>query len=562
MKRFFSIVLSALLAAGSLAGCSGGGDQAASGGTSSAAEGSQASSSSAASAPAVSDKAPGEMPIVDEPITLSIFFQQEPQVLDYEDNKLTKFLEEKTNIHIEWNLVLSKDKDQKLNLLLATGQDLPDVFMGGMTTALLVDYAGQGLVVPLNDYIDNSSKWFVEMLEDLPEVKKMITAPDGNIYGLPSINTERPNMMPYRCWINQTWLDNLGLEMPTTTDEFKSVLEAFKTQDPNGNGQADEIAFMGASGGWATNPEAFLMNSFMQYHPTFRYNVVDGQVTPVFTYDEYREGLKYLNDLCQNGLLDPSSFTQDVAQLKQIFENPDIAILGSLVAGGPNTYSNMNGERFKEYVAVPPLKGPEGVQYAAYNPYQYLNQAFCYVITRDCENPEAAFRLCDLMYSEEVSMFTRLGEKGTDWVEAPEGSIGVDGEPAMYEAILVYGTDQQSHWQNRNPYYNFFGNKCVRSEDPYELQGYLWDVMLQYEPYIPAEENCLPPIINTAEEAKEFNEITTVLYQYVDESRVKFITSGGIDEGWQAYLDELNNIGLDRAVELTQAAYDRYMEAE
>ena len=77
-----------------------------------------------------------------------------------------------------------------------------------------------------------------------------------------------------------------------------------------------------------------------------------------------------------------------------------------------------------------------------------------------------------------------------------------------------------------------------------------------------AEENCLPPIINTAEEAKEFNEITTVLYQYVDESRVKFITSGGIDEGWQAYLDELNNIGLDRAVELTQAAYDRYMEAE
>ena len=98
----------------------------------------------------------------------------------------------------------------------------------------------------------------------------------------------------------------------------------------------------------------------------------------------------------------------------------------------------MNGERYKDYVAVPPLMGPAGVRLSNYNPYQYVNQANCYVITKACTDPEAAFRFCDFMYSQDVSMRTRLGEPGTDWIPAPAGRSGVDGEPALYEAILVY----------------------------------------------------------------------------------------------------------------------------
>jgi hypothetical protein len=126
----------------------------------------------------------------------------------------------------------------------------------------------------------------------------------------------------------------------------------------------------------------------------------------------------------------------------------------------------------------------------------------------------------------------------------------------------VYGSEQKSHWQNRNPYYNFFDNKGVASSDPYTLQDYLWNTMLTYKPYAPSRESCIPPLIYTVEEAQELNDINTALIQYVDETRVRWITSGGIERDWAGYLRELDTIGLKRVVEITQAAYDRFMSAE
>ena len=518
---------------------------------------------------ATQKKAPGALPIVDQPQTIRIFFQQEPQVLDYANNKLTAYLEGKTNIKIDWDLVLAKDKTQKMNLILATNQGLPDVFMGGMDTSLVVAYAAQGTFVPLNKYIDNDSKYLQEVFKQIPDLKKIMTAPDGNIYALPSVNLSEPNMMASRLWINKTWLEKLKLNVPTTTDELKAVLAAFKANDPNGNGKADEIALMGATTGWNTNIETFVLNSFLQYpntasypNSTQRYTAENGVVQAPFTKDAYREGLKYLNDLVKSELLDASSFTQDIAQLKQIFESPNAARLGAVASGGPNAHANMGGDRFKDYVVVPPLKGPKGVRLANYNPYQYVNQANCYVITKACKNPEAAFRFADLMYSQDVSMRTRLGEPGTDWVMNPTGKTAVDGGSALFEPILVYGSQQKSHWQNRNVYYNFFDNKGVKSDNPFELQGLLWKTMLQYKPYVPAVENCMPPLIFTAEESKELNEINSVLNQFIDENRVKFILGGNIDAGWNAYIAELDKIGLKRVVEITQASYNRYKNAK
>jgi len=568
MKKLLCITIALVLLIASFAGCSSSsktGDSSTPAGTSSGSAGSSSGSSLGSSTGSSSTektgKAPGEMPIVDEPYTLRIFFQQEPQVLDYEDNKLTKFLEEKTGIKIQWDLVTSKDKTQKMNLILATGQDLPDVFMGGMDTSLLIEYAAQGVFVPLNQYIENSSLWFKEVMAEFPELEGIMTAPDGNIYALPSINLSEPNMMASRMWINKVWLDKLGLDVPKTTEELKAVLKAFKENDPNGNGKADEIPLMGATTGWNTGVETYIMNSFLQYPGhTIRYTLNNSKIDAPYVKEEYKEGLKYLNELVKEGLLDKSSFTQDNAQMKQIFENPDVAIVGCVTSGGPNAHANMSSPRYRDYVVVPPLKGPKGVQYTQYNPYQYVNQANCYVITSACKNPEAAFRFADVMYSQEVSMFTRLGEPGTDWIPNPEGKTAVDGGPALFEAILVYGSDQKSHWQNRNPYYNFFDNKGVRTDDPFELQAYLWDAMLQYKPYVPAVETCMPPLINTLEEAEELNKLNTILNQFIDETRVKFITEGNIDEKWQSYINELENIGYKKVIEIYQAAYDRFRE--
>ncbi|GHV92050.1 ABC transporter substrate-binding protein [Spirochaetia bacterium] len=532
--------------------------------------GKKAESPAASGAQALSGMAPGTLPVTKDPVTLKIFYQQEPQVLDFVDNKLTKYLEKQTGVKIEWDLVLSRDKTTKLNLLLATGQNLPDVFMGGMDTSLVVAYADQGAFVPLDNYIANSSKWFKDVVAQFPELTKMMTTPDGHIYALPNIADAEPNNLSSRMWMNKVWLDKLGLQVPTTTEEFRTVLRAFKTRDPNGNGRADEIPLMGgATGGWGTMVDTFIMNAFMQYPQEYyatagiRFNVSQGKVVPIYNQDGYKEGISFLNELVKEGLLDAASYTQDTAQLKQIFETPNIAILGTIAAGGPNTIADMaNSRRYRDYVVVPPIKGPKGVQYAAYKAYGFFNNPNCWVISSTCKDPEAAFRLGDYFFSSEISMFGRLGEPGTDYIPNPVGKKAVDGGDALFEAVLVYGSEQKSHWQNRNPYYNFFDNKGVASADPFTLQDLLYNAMLQYKPYAPPRESVLPPLIYTIDEARELNDINTALLQYVDETRVRWITSGGIDRDWDAYLKELDTIGLKRVVEITQAAYDRFANAK
>jgi putative aldouronate transport system substrate-binding protein len=517
----------------------------------------------------ISNLPPGTLPVTAEPVTLRIFYQQESQVLDYVDNKLTKHLEEKTNIHIDWDLVSSRDKTQKLNLLLATGQGLPDVFMGGMDTSLLVDYASQGIFIPLENYIENSSKWFKDVLALYPETKKMMTTPDGHIYALPSLSFVEPNMISSRLWMNKAWLDKLGLAVPTTTEEFRNVLRAFKTRDPNGNGRADEIPFIGATNGWNTIVDTFILNAFLQYPTTsngtgaIRYIISpNGKVVPVFAQEEYRDGIMYLNELMREGLLDQVTFTQDVSQLRQVFESPGPELIGALTAGGANTFADrVNSMRYQDYVAVPPIAGPKGLRYAAYNPYGYYNSPNCYVITNQCKNPEAAFRFADYLYSEEISLWGRLGEPGVDYIPNP-GKKALDGGDALYEQVLVWGVQQKAHWQYTHPFYNFFDAKSVLNPDPFYLTNILWNAMLAYRPYAPAAASCLPPLIYKVDEARELNDINTALIQYIDETRVRWITSGGADREWANYLRELDRIGLKRVMEITQAAYDRFMSAK
>lgn len=94
-------------------------------------------------------------------------------------------------------------------------------------------------------------------------MKSSITAPDGNIYALPQINECYHCDNALKLWINKAWLDKLGLQLPTTTEEFYQVMKAFKEQDPNGNGKNDELPLTGSDEMWAGNVSAFLMNAFI-----------------------------------------------------------------------------------------------------------------------------------------------------------------------------------------------------------------------------------------------------------------------------------------------------------
>jgi len=293
---------------------------------------------------------PGELPIVKEPVTLSILHVKHENVEDYVNNKMTKWMEEQTGVKIEWVLVPSQDATQRVNLLLSTQVDMPDIFMipTGLTNEVISDMADQGVFLQLDAMIENLSHWYKERREQDPLIEQMMKLPDGHEYVLPKVVLSEPNAMSRRAWINQKWLDNLGLQTPTTTDELVEVLRAFKNNDPNGNGKKDEIAFMGSTTGWSAYPEEYILNSFLKYSRSTPYYIDNGKFEAAYDKDAYREGLKYMHLLCaKEGLLDPASYTQENSQLQQLFDNEEIALVGLATGGGTFIWAPMDGERVR-----------------------------------------------------------------------------------------------------------------------------------------------------------------------------------------------------------------------
>ncbi len=258
-------------------------------------------------------------------------------------------------------------------------------------------YSTQGAFLPLNELIENQGKNTNKMFQDNPEIQSTITAVDGNIYHC---------SMSQKMWIYEPWLKKLNLDMPETTDELYEVLKAFKKNDPNGNGKPDEIPLSISPKSWSSSIDAFLLNSFI-YNPVYGSSykhifIKDNKLDVAYNKPEWREGLRYLNRLYAEGLLAPESFTQDDNQLIQIGENPDTVFCGASTGGHQGVFTQLLGDtgRWKEYKTVPPLKGPNGVQYAALDSTGLIPGAF--VITKKARHPELALRWADGLYEREA----------------------------------------------------------------------------------------------------------------------------------------------------------------
>lgn len=537
-----------------LSGCSGGGD-----------EGSGGKVDSSKPAAAAVNPA-GQFPITNEKTTIKVLMKGSASVEDFATNEFTKWLEQKTNIHIEWEVAPEKSATEKLNLVLSSG-DYPDVIMGfGVSPTQMMINGSQGVFLPLNSLIDKYGVEIQKMFKENPIYKDLITAPDGNIYALPQVNECYHCMYKQRMWIHKPWLDKLGLKMPTTTDEFYEVLKAFKTKDPNGNGKADEIPLSGSIQAGASNLfseqmlDSFLMNAFTYDHDTKKLYLDNGKVTVPYNKPEWKEGLKYIRKLYAEGLIDPQALTQDNNQLKKLGENPDTVILGASSGHNMGSLTTLGAKsgRWLTYEAVPPLKGPNGFQTAAYHPYVVGNGQ--YIITKNAKNPEAAFRLADFLFnSPDTALRWYAGVEGKEWRYAEKGEIGINGKPAIWKQLTPWGGVQNVNWGQTGPGYRSSDFRLGEAQNPEQpLEVILYNQTKEkMEPYQMKIDKVMPPVFFTAEQASEIADMEKTILDHVKEMMARFITGDSdIDKGWDAYVKNLDNMNLKRYLEIYQTAYD------
>ncbi len=517
------------------------------------------------SAPASGVSAPGVFPITKQKVTLRFFGVQDPRVQNLETtNWFTQYLENKTNVHIQWDLVPSAGLDEKRKLLLASG-DYPDVLWGdGVTRDEMVTYGPSGAFVALNKLIDANAPELKKVFATHPGVKEAITAPDGNIYGMPFLSECYHCSLSQKMWVERDWLKTLGLKMPTTTDEFYAMLKAFKEKDPNGNGKADEIPLSGAfKGGWNSLPYDFPMNAFVYNDGDLHLMVNDGKVGFAANKPEWRDGLRYMNKLFKEGLVDPASFTQDAAQLQRLGENPDAVILGAAGGGWPGNFITWNSpsKRSTLYDILPPITGPKGQRNTGYYPQDPFAGNF--VITKAAKTPEIAVKWADQFYTDEVTLMTSFGREGQEWNWASPGDIGINGKPAIWKMGTPLATPQAVTWYISGIFNNDarfrLGQAFPKDADPFDpanLELLLYRGSAQYETAKPKQ--YYPTIWMTKDVSNELTQLETAIKEYVSESTAKFIVGDmSIDSDWDSYVREFDKLNLARVLQIRQQAYDK-----
>ena len=465
------------------------------------------------------------------------------------DLRFWQWLEEYTNVHIEWEVHSNADYATVVTTRLASGEIGTDI-MNVSSILNGVNAGMSGLAAPLS--LDNMPNIVAYDRDVLPIIITNNTAADGNIY------TISGNVSPdigHICFMyNTEWLEKIGKEVPTTLEEFYDVCVAMKEAgDLNGNGEADEIVLTSSDLGNVVN---MLGNAFglVQYEDCDAFGVdADGKVFAEIVTEAERECWEYVAKLYSEGILDQgiSKTSADEMSQKIAADNVGIFIYYSAFAV---TYGNLTSAGQADpttchYALGEALTGPRGDKF-----YSLRNRAgsdSC-IVNAKSDKIDLATRWLDVLTCDPVVLKVRTcGWEGEHYTIDDAGEMHLimpeDGS-AWSISDLGCGQIAMPHYQNYDQLMN-------------SKRQYQW-YMDQYNNLLEKSDWVAPgvPIIGayTEEEQELIDNSKQDCNAYFKEMRAKFITGEeDIATGWDTYVETIYALGLGDWIEAEQMIYER-----
>ena len=289
----------------------------------------------------------------------------------------------------------------------------------------------------------------------------------------------------------------------------------------------------------------------------------DGTASAAFTTEGWKDGLEYISKLFDEGLILSESLTMDTTQFKTLLNAEENVVFAFTYMGA---YDSVRSD---DYICIDTLTGPDGVNWASFEP---SSAKVTFMVTANCENPEAAFRLGDLMSSEKIGISQRFGWEGIDWdyaenvkdISSYVASVdGFDLSIRVYDDNTFWGGSETQHssWLQRGPYVRDYGVANGMAVDPSSMSQTTTnfnEAQVLYQEAARHPENC-PKVLNfTTDEEEEISDIATSLKNYVNEFKAG-VLSGNIDleAEWDNYLNEVDKIGLETWLDVLTAAFAR-----
>ncbi|MDE7261588.1 MAG: extracellular solute-binding protein [Oscillospiraceae bacterium] len=495
-----------------------------------------------------------------------------------DSNPVLMDLAEKAGVEIEWDL-MSDSLGEKVGVLIG-GMQLPDAFIAVNFSATDInDYGADGTFIDLTGYITPETMPNLSaILEKHPEIKSAITQADGCIYGLPSAEMMGTAAVgasddmsiysiPEFSMINKTWLDELGLAVPTNLTELHDALVAFRDNDMatrSGNAAGSTIPMSTGYDQWCWGQEIFYSGfGFTNFTSDVCADLVanpDGTVEFVSATDKYRDAVTYFHDWYAEGLMDLEMFSQSTSQL--------IAKVSQGRVGVTTWWyiEEIAGEHADDFVFLPPMYGPEGTEYAntrnvtvrAGTPISSGNLN----ITSACGNPELLCKYFDQWYDPEVVMQLQYAPIGIYFTEKDASGVWqVITEEAAQAEFGKSSGELKGQYEVYGPrlilpeYYNSVFYMEDRATERLE------DLMNEWMPYVDSTVYYPADVTFTNDELETISRFKADFTSQVAEYEGTWLKNGGpTDDEWNAYLQMLeDSCGMSRLLDVYQSAYNRYM---
>lgn len=501
------------------------------------------------------------MPIVTQPLTLSYWVETSPNITvtspTFNDISLYKELEKRSGIHLDFQHPPTGPNQgrEQFNLMIASGKYadiietnwLNGYYQGGPAKALR-----DGVIVRLNDMLEQNAPNLKKVLDEHPEWRKQVVTDEGDIYAFPFLRGDPALQTFGGAVIREDWLKKVGLEMPTTIDEWHTALLAFKEKDPNGNGQKDEWPFSpwyGSLRGGFDGEHAFVgawgvTTGFYNDGGTVKY----GPIQP-----EFKEFVKLMADWYKEGLIDPDSvsFDQKAYDAKMTGEQLGSGIM--LVGGGIGKFMGLMRDKNPDYSLVgapyPTLnKGDKPTLGQRDNIFPGASAA----ISSSCQNVAEAMRLLDYGYSEAGHMLYNFGVEGLAYTM-------VDGYPT-YTDLLMKNPDKLPLAQSLSAHIR--GNSSGPFVQDKRYVEQYFQLPQQQNAYKiwqePTNEKLMPPVTPTQDESRRFASIMSDVNTRYEEVFAQVLTGAQPLEYWDSFVGELKGLGIEDAIAVQQAALDRF----
>lgn len=386
---------------------------------------------------------------------VTIAVAQNDLVQSFQTNYFKEWLERETGYEIRFELMSAGYEKEYLNAMLSSDEGRIDaVFLPEGREFLSVEefhgYVQSGQIANLSSYVNEESN-LLKILEKYGETVENSADFEQEIYYMPRLDTAQKSKNMQVMWINVNWLKKLSLQVPKTTQDLKRVLTAFRDQDPNGNGERDELPFI-----WNRTEEAFsgitfLLNAFVYTDPyrAYYYRDADGKIKDVCQEQAFRQGVEYCAQLHAEGLLSDVCVDFGKRQLQELV-NAQEDIVGAFTAQSiVDVIYPGASDVFARYIQVPPLTGASGVQNAV-KIVQYFEIGG--YIPANAVHKKEAFDIMDRMLSTDASLIACFGEEGIDWRRSESGELSGYGVKAKV-TTLNYLTDkvQNKHFAGAGP---------------------------------------------------------------------------------------------------------------